>query len=334
MRLSARLIGFGAGMAFAVLLSGCATSKNNPNDPLEGFNRAMFSFNEKVDQVALRPASTVYKTLLPSFVQTGIGNFFGNLGDVWTAVNNLLQGKVEDGMSDVARVMINTFAGIGGLIDVASDANLPKHHEDFGQTLGKWGVGSGPYVVLPILGPSTLRDTVALPVDWTGDPWIYTTPVRVRNTGIVVRAVDQRASVLDATKLIDEVAIDKYEFMRDAYLQRRLSQVLEDKNQPDDLNKGGNAKEESASGDWQDVDDSSAKPPEKQPEDKPASVDSAAGDWVTVDDSNAKPSENQPAVGKVSAAPSATPGTAVPPKDANSKTAPSTGTQPGQPTPR
>jgi phospholipid-binding lipoprotein MlaA len=209
-------------MAIALALAGCATT--NPKDPLEKFNRAMFSFNDAIDQAALKPAAEAYRTL-PSFVQTGVSNFFGNLGDVWTAANNLMQGKMADGMSDVMRVTFNSTFGLFGVLDIASEAGLAKHKEDFGQTLGKWGVGSGPYVVLPLLGPSTLRDTVATPVDLAGDPWDYARPVRVRNLGYVGRVVDQRAAVLDASNLLEEAALDRYVFVRDAYMQRRESKV-------------------------------------------------------------------------------------------------------------
>ena len=205
-------------------LAGCA-STNNPNDPLEGFNRAMFNFNDKVDEIALKPAATVYQKVLPSFLRTGIGNFFGNIGDVWIAANNLMQGKIEDGMSDVARVTINTTFGIVGVLDIASEAGLAKHNEDFGQTLGKWGFKSGPYVVLPFLGSSTVRDTIALPADFYGDPWGYKKPVNGRNAGYVVRVVDKRAGVLDASSMIEDAALDKYEFVRDAYLQRRQTLI-------------------------------------------------------------------------------------------------------------
>ncbi len=212
--------------ASALLLGGCATtSGSNADDPLEGFNRAMFDFNDGLDRVALKPAATAYQEVLPSFVQTGVNNFFGNIGDVWTMVNNFLQGKADEGFSDVMRVTFNSTFGLGGLIDIASEAGIPKHKEDFGQTLGKWGVGSGPYVVLPLFGPSTVRDTAALPVDWSGDLWVYTTPVDVRNVGALVRLVDQRATALNATNLLEEIALDRYTFIRGAYLQRRESQV-------------------------------------------------------------------------------------------------------------
>jgi phospholipid-binding lipoprotein MlaA len=208
-------------------LGGCATS-SNPQDPFEGFNRAMFNFNDAIDRAALKPAATTYRNVLPSFVQTGIGNFFGNIGDVWTAVNNVLQGKLENGISDFMRVVINSTLGFGGVLDIGTEAGLPKHKEDFGQTLGVWGVPSGPYVVLPFLGSSTVRDTAALPADFQGDLWSYKYPVRWRNAGSVVRVVDQRAAVLDASNLIEAAALDPYEFVRDAFLQRRENRIFED----------------------------------------------------------------------------------------------------------
>jgi phospholipid-binding lipoprotein MlaA len=219
------------GMAtLAATLGGCATS-SNPQDPFENFNRAMFSFNDGLDQAVLKPTATAYQNVVPSFVQTGIGNFFGNIGDVWTAVNNLLQGKAANGMSDVMRVAMNTVFGLGGILDIGSEAGLQKHKEDFGETLAVWGVGSGPYLVLPFLGSSTVRDAAALPVDFAGDLWTYQTPVRVRNTGSVVRVIDGRASVLNASNLIEDAALDRYEFIRDAYLQRRANKINDGYNQ-------------------------------------------------------------------------------------------------------
>jgi phospholipid-binding lipoprotein MlaA len=211
-------------LALAAAMSGCATN-GNPQDPFEGFNRAMFTFNDALDQAVLKPVATVYREATPSFVQTGIGNFFGNIGDIWTAVNNLLQGKLANGVSDIMRVTLNTTFGLGGLIDIGSDAGLQKHKEDFGETLAVWGFGSGPYVVLPFLGSSTLRDTVALPVDFAGDLWTYHKPVRERNIGSVVRVIDGRAAILNASNLIEDAALDRYEFIRDAYLQRRANKI-------------------------------------------------------------------------------------------------------------
>jgi phospholipid-binding lipoprotein MlaA len=219
-------------------LTGCA-STSNPQDPLEGFNRAIFSFNDKLDKIVLKPVATAYRWALPSFVQAGVHNFFGNLDDVWSSLNGFLQGNVADGTSDVMRVAVNTTLGLGGLLDISSEAGLQKHNKDFGQTLGKWGLGSGPYLVLPLFGPSNIRDTAALPVDMRGDLWSYKYPVRWRNTGSVVRLVDKRANLLDAGDLLEDAALDKYEFMRDAYVQRRRSQISGDDNS-DNSNKPAN----------------------------------------------------------------------------------------------
>lgn len=207
----------------SLALSGCAT--NNPRDPLEPLNRSVFAFNDTVDKYALKPVATAYKKVLPSFVQTGVHNFFGNLTDAWSAVNNLLQGKGQAGMQDVTRFALNSTFGLVGVLDIASQAGLPKHNEDLGQTLGYWGVPSGPYLVLPILGSSTLRDTAALPGDWYGDLWTHKRPANVRNIGTVVKAVDLRATYLDASDLVEGAALDRYEFIRDGYLQRREGQV-------------------------------------------------------------------------------------------------------------
>lgn len=214
-------------------LSGCATG-SNPKDPLENYNRAMFSFNDKLDQVVLKPAATVYQDVLPSFVQAGIGNFFGNIGDVWTAVNSLLQGNLENGMTDIMRVAINSTMGFLGVLDIGSEAGLPKHNEDFGQTLGVWGLNAGPYVVLPVFGSSTVRDTTAFPVDFSADLWSYKDPVNVRNIGTGVRLVDQRAALLNASSLLEDAALDKYTFTRDAYMQRRESLVQDGRSKEDD----------------------------------------------------------------------------------------------------
>jgi phospholipid-binding lipoprotein MlaA len=217
----------GLAAAAAVLaLSGCATT-SNPQDPLEGYNRAVFSFNDAVDRTVLKPTATAYKNVTPSFVQTGVSNFFGNLSDAWSAVNNLLQGKGQAGMGDVTRVAVNSTFGIFGLLDIASEAGIPKHNEDFGQTLGVWGVPSGPYLMLPLLGPSTVRDTAALPADIGGDIWKYKEPANWRNIGAGVRVIDKRASLLDASSLLEDAALDRYEFIRDGYLQRRQSQVYD-----------------------------------------------------------------------------------------------------------
>ncbi|MQR00446.1 VacJ family lipoprotein [Glaciimonas sp. GS1] len=212
--------------ALFAVLGGCATVTNpSPQDPLEGFNRTMFTVNDKFDQIALKPIATAYRKFLPSFVQTGVHNFFSNIGDVWDSANGYMQGNGTDGTTSLVRFTMNSTLGLGGLIDFASQAGLQKKDKDFGQTLGIWGVGSGPYLVLPLFGPSNIRDAAALPVDIYADPWSYKYPVRWRNTGTVVRLVDKRANLLDATDLIDQIALDKYQFVRDAYIQRRQSQI-------------------------------------------------------------------------------------------------------------
>lgn len=222
-----RRAGTAGALAIALALGGCASTGagGNPQDPFESFNRGMFSFNDKLDQVALKPAATVYSDVLPSFVQTAVNNFFGNIGDIWSTVNNLLQGQGANAVTGVMRVAVNTVLGFGGVLDISSEAGLTRHKADFGQTLGRWGVQSGPYVVLPFFGPSTVRDTVGLPVDIYGNLWNHKYPVRWRNTGTVVRVVDQRATLLNAGNLIEDAALDKYQFVRDAYLQRRAGQV-------------------------------------------------------------------------------------------------------------
>lgn len=220
-------------LGLTLALSGCAVG-SHPKDPLESYNRIMFGFNDKLDQVLVKPAATVYQDMLPSFVQSGIGNFFGNIGDVWTAVNNLLQGKLENGMTDIMRVAVNSTMGFLGVLDIGSEAGLTKHKEDFGQTLGFWGIKSGPYLVLPVYGSSTVRDTAAFPVDSAADLWGYTDPVYIRNIGTGVRLVDVRAALLGASSLIEDAALDKYVFTRDAYLQRRESLVQDGRRKDDD----------------------------------------------------------------------------------------------------
>lgn len=202
-----------------------AVVEEGPTDTFEGYNRAMFSFNEGFDDYIYRPVAKGYTKVVPEVARKGVTNFFGNIRDVWYAANHFMQGNAERGVKDLARVTANTIFGIAGLIDVATTMHIEKEKADFGQTLGIWGVGSGPYVVLPILGDSTVRDTVALPAEWYGDPWSYVRKIRVRNIGIVLRAVNYRANLLDASDFVDEVALDKYEFRRDAYLQRRRAMI-------------------------------------------------------------------------------------------------------------
>jgi phospholipid-binding lipoprotein MlaA len=206
------LLGFVA--LVLALLQGCAVSpKANPRDPWEPFNRNVSNFNEGLDQAVIKPVATAYQTVTPQIMRTGVNNFFGNIADVWSLVNNVLQLKPAESVETLFRVGVNTTVGLFGLIDVASDLKLQKHTEDFGQTLGYWGTPTGPYVVLPLFGPSTLRDTLALPVDAQGN---------------LVNSLNDVA----AGRLLDAAALDKYSFTRDAYLQRRRGLVSA---QPEDV---------------------------------------------------------------------------------------------------
>ncbi|MGE5466194.1 MAG: VacJ family lipoprotein [Ignavibacteria bacterium] len=210
----------------AALLGGCATS-GNPKDPIEGFNRAMFAFNEGLDKVVIKPVAQGYDYALPQPVKTGVTNFFGNIADVFIAVNNLLQGKVRDAGSDAGRFALNTTIGILGFIDVASDMGFEKHDEDFGQTFGRWGAGPGPYVVVPFFGPRDVRDTVGLVLDVKTDPVANYSHVATRNTLLAIRVENDRANLLPADKVIEEAALDKYSYIRDGYLQRRRNLVYD-----------------------------------------------------------------------------------------------------------
>ena len=219
-----RVLGVALTAAFIGGLTGCASTANNPKDPYEGFNRAMFSVNEGIDVVA-KPIAQGYDAAAPLPVKAGIGNFFGNIYDVWTAVNNLLQGKGGDAMSDLGRVLINTTVGIGGVFDVASEMGLEKHAEDFGQTLAVWGVPEGDYLYWPLIGPRTTRDTFGCMVDAAADPVWRVDDVALRNSLVGVRFIDLRASLLPTDKVVEQAAFDKYNYIRDAYLQNRRSAV-------------------------------------------------------------------------------------------------------------
>ncbi|MFC3283426.1 MlaA family lipoprotein [Litchfieldella rifensis] len=208
-----------------MILAGCASQQNvepNPEDPWEGFNRRVFAFNEAIDRVALKPLAQGYDAITPQPVQTGVGNFFSNLGEVRTVLNSLLQGKPNNAGVAAGRFVINTTIGIGGLWDVATGIEVTGREEDFGQTLGVWGVGEGPYLVLPLLGPSTVRDTTGLPLDMYTYPLTYVEDDEVRYALTALRMIDRRASFLEQEELIRG---DRYSFIRDAYLQRRRFEV-------------------------------------------------------------------------------------------------------------
>lgn len=225
-QLSRRLSAYVCATAITVA-SGCASTHNDPADPFEGFNRAMFAVNEGLDTVAIKPVAQGYDAVTPLPVKVGVGNFFGNIWDSWTAINNLLQGKGGDALSDVGRVLINSTIGIGGVFDVASEMGLTKHSEEFGQTLGKWGVPDGPYFYWPLIGPRTTRDTFGWMVDTYYDPVWRVDNIPLRNSLVAVRYVDLRASVLPTDKVIEEAAFDKYSYIRDAYLQHRRNEIFD-----------------------------------------------------------------------------------------------------------
>jgi phospholipid-binding lipoprotein MlaA len=222
----------GAFLACALWLAGCAStsapsSEPNPVDPWESWNRKVFNFNESVDAALLKPVAEGYNKITPAPARQGVTNFFGNFRDAWSGANKLLQGRFEDSGRDLARVGVNTVFGIFGLFDVASEVGLDKESADFGQTLATWGASSGPYVVLPILGPSTLRDSLAMPLDVAMSPSLVVShgQTAVALTGLDV--VNTRANLLWATGFLGDVALDKYSFYRDAYLQRRRGQTGE-----------------------------------------------------------------------------------------------------------
>jgi phospholipid-binding lipoprotein MlaA len=221
----------------AVVLSGCVTAQRP--DPLEPLNRKVFAFNDAVDTAVLKPVAQVYKVVLPSPVQLAVSNFFGNVKDAWSAVNLFLQGRFADGFSDVMRFGTNTVFGFAGVMDIATELGFERHGEDFGQTLGRWGVPSGAYIVWPILGPSTVRDSIGLPVDMMATPESLVSVSLTRKTMTGLRLVSARAGVLSATGLIDDIALDKYAFVRNAYLQRRRSLVYDgnppDEEEPDEM---------------------------------------------------------------------------------------------------
>ena len=215
-------------VVLCLLLSACATpmaERSDPRDPYENLNRKVFVVNQVFDQVLLKPVARGYSNYAPNFIQDTVGNFFGNLADVWTAVNNFLQGKPREGIQDTGRVAVNTVFGVAGLADVATKLGFPKHQEDFGQTLGVWGVKPGPYVMLPLFGPSTMRDALAKPLDLYADPLNLSTRSDVEYSLRAVRLVDDRARLLPTTDMIEKVALDPYQFVRDAHFQQREARV-------------------------------------------------------------------------------------------------------------
>ena len=218
-------------LTLAVAASGCpSVARPNPADPLEGWNRGVQRFNDSVDEAFVQPVARSYRDLVPQPVRTGVTNFFGNLGDLWSTLNHVLQGNPEPALNMTLRVAVNTTFGLAGVLDIATEAGLDRHSEDFGQTLGRWGLPPGPYLVLPLAGPSSVRDTLGLPLDMAasaatlqgvgvaeGDRWAAT----------ALQVINLRANLLGATRLLEDVALDRYSFLRDAYLARRRNLVYD-----------------------------------------------------------------------------------------------------------
>ncbi|WP_413674857.1 VacJ family lipoprotein [Massilia cellulosiltytica] len=216
----------------AVLLSGCATgTQRDPVDPLEPLNRATFRFNDTLDRHIAQPVARTYNRTVPRFVRTGVDNFFSNLGDVPVMLNDFAQLRLMDGMNDLMRVAVNSTFGLLGVLDIATPAGIAKHNQDFGLTLGHYGVPAGPYLVLPLFGPSTFRDAAGFGVDQYASPITYAKPAS-RNTLWGVDFVSTRARYLNATNLLEQAALDRYLFVRDAYLGRRHTQLDEGKETP------------------------------------------------------------------------------------------------------
>jgi len=217
------------GLVLALIgLGGCATlheavGSGKRLDPWENWNRKVFSFNESLDEVLLTPVATLYNKVVPQLVRQGLDNFFANPFDAWSALNNFMQGKGDAGMQDVMRFGTNTMLGLGGLLDIASEMGIERHHEDLGKTLAHWGVGAGAYVVWPLLGPSTVRESFALPLDRAVSPALMFDSNVEKTALLTLQLINLRAGLLGASRVLDDIALDKYTFVRDAYLQRRHS---------------------------------------------------------------------------------------------------------------
>lgn len=221
-------------LAVLVLLQACATVANpDRRDPLESVNRSIYGFNDRLDTALVKPVATVYRDVTPDWFRAGVGNFFNNIEDVWSTVNNVLQGRGEYAVDSAKRVAVNTTVGLLGTFDIASKMDIDKHPSNFGLTLGRWGVGTGPYVVLPLLGPTTLRGIAGLPVDRQGNLITYVDDEGTRTGATALNLINLRATYLQAGDVVDGAALDKYSFIRDAYLQRERNKVY-DGNPPEE----------------------------------------------------------------------------------------------------
>ena len=215
------------GLAFSLAAAQCVAMATDARDPWEPMNRRIYTFNDAVDAAVVRPVAQVYDKVLPSVVRTGVHNFLGNISDVWSMANSALQLKGQATAETLMRVSVNTVFGLAGVLDIATEMGIPRRKEDFGQTLGHWGVPTGPYVVLSILGPSTLRDGLALPLDFKGDPGQNVNDIGIRNTLTVLRVTDLRASLLKTVDTVKDASLDPYSFVRDAYLQKRENDIYD-----------------------------------------------------------------------------------------------------------
>lgn len=227
----------------AFSLVGCASvPQPNPTDPLEGFNRGMFAFNESVDKAVLKPVAQTYRTVTPYPIRAGVNNFYNNLEDAWTALNGVLQLRANVAADSFLRFGLNSTFGLGGVLDIATEAGITHHSEDFGKTLGRWGAPTGPYLVFPIFGPSTLRDSTTIVLENRFDPVSHVDQIRVRNSLTGLRIVDTRSNLLPLGNLLDEAALDKYSFTRDAYLQKRRAEIFRPGQSEDDYKDPGSDK--------------------------------------------------------------------------------------------
>jgi len=225
-----------AGLLLTLLLAGCATTSEyvEPSDPWEGFNRAVYGFNDGLDRAIVKPLAKGYQVIMPAPLDRGVTNFFSNLSEVNSILNNLLQLKLQRAGTNVGRLAINSTVGLLGFIDVASKIDVPRHREDFGQTFGVWGIPSGPYLVLPFLGPSSGRDAVGLVLDWQMAPINWATDSSAIRFGLLgLWFIDRRADLLGASRILEQAALDPYAFTREAYLQKRLNDVY-DGNPPEE----------------------------------------------------------------------------------------------------
>jgi phospholipid-binding lipoprotein MlaA len=235
-RIGARVFQFGKVAMAVALLAGCATVETpTKGDPFEGFNRTIFTVNDKIDQYALKPVAKGYVFVTPQPVRDSVTNFFSNIGDVYIAANNLLQLRIADGVSDIMRIVINTVFGVGGLFDVATLAKLPKHDNDLGLTLGHYGVPPGPYLVLPLFGPSTVRDAVGSIGNYYVNPVSYIDPPGLSWGLYGLNVINVRANLLGASDVLEGAALDKYSFVRNAYLQRRQYLLSDNRRRPQEL---------------------------------------------------------------------------------------------------